>query len=72
MRSDQPVWSPAVSLTWEAVRCPVCGQTADLYRWQDVARLPVHTGRDGTHCDGSTKTMQAARELSALRQRAHP
>jgi len=77
MRRTDRYWGRIQSVTAESARCPLCRFVIPMIpgcrRYEPV--LPWHTESNMTHslrCDGSGKTLKAARELDALRQRPHP
>jgi uncharacterized protein YbaR (Trm112 family) len=52
--------------------CPLCRAPLYLVVWRDETMLPGHLTESLVTCSDSGKTLEAARELAALRLRAHP
>jgi hypothetical protein len=67
-RTDR-FWRPVHSARAEWVRCPLCRTTCVLTQ---VLLAHTRSRDDYLRCDGEGMTLQAARALDALRQRAHP
>lgn len=62
------------TLSIPCVECPVCGRRLrkeDLGPGYDPV-LPKHMTESRVTCSGSSRTLEAAEDLAALRLRAHP
>lgn len=72
MRRTERWWGrvEAADPAWES--CPLCGTPVWPVFWRHETMLPGHLTEGLVTCSGSGRTMEAARELAALRLRAHP
>jgi len=70
MRRTERWWGDIVVSDIHGVSCPLCRTRLVTGPW--ARRLPAHLTEALVTCDGSHKTLEFARELAALRLRAHP
>lgn len=73
---SEKAWGKITGHAWSRGVCPLCRAWLDVVQhWEGKHVLPWHTVRlspGGAGCNGSGKTLDEARELDRLRQRAHP
>jgi hypothetical protein len=74
MRRTDRAWGRIEAVDLYHSDCPVCGRELYLLgpRLMTAGTLPGHLTEGLVTCNASGKTMEAAEELAAFRQRAHP